>query len=66
MVLRGLDAQGDVVTEETYFSIGGGFVLTAAELAAGKATDPGPPVPYPFETRPRCCAWRATRGGASP
>ncbi|MCA1777247.1 MAG: L-serine ammonia-lyase, partial [Loktanella sp.] len=32
MVLRGLDPQGDVVTEVTYYSIGGGFVLTAEEL----------------------------------
>ena len=35
MVLRATDAQGDVILEETYYSIGGGFVLTAAELAAG-------------------------------
>jgi L-serine dehydratase len=49
MVLRGTDPQGDVIVEETYYSIGGGFVLTAEELAAGKATDSGPPVPFPFE-----------------
>ena len=49
LILRGTDPQGDVVVEETYFSVGGGFVLTAAELARGKATDSGPPVPYPFE-----------------
>src|SRR5690606_30181383 len=30
-------------------SIGGGFVLTAAELAEGRDTDTGPPVPYPFD-----------------
>ncbi len=50
LILRGLDAQGDVVTQITYYSIGGGFVLTEAELAAGKDTDDGPPVPYPFQT----------------
>ncbi|WP_342076251.1 L-serine ammonia-lyase [Yoonia sp. SS1-5] len=50
LVLRGVDAQGDVITEITYYSVGGGFVLTAAELAAGKDTDNGPPVPYPFQT----------------
>jgi L-serine dehydratase len=49
MILRGTDAQGDVIVEETYYSIGGGFVLTAEELAAGKASDSGPPVPFPFE-----------------
>ena len=50
MILRALDAQGDVILEETYYSIGGGFVLTAAELAAGAKSASGPSVPYPFET----------------
>ncbi len=35
MILKAPDAQGDVILAETYYSIGGGFVLTAAELAAG-------------------------------
>lgn len=48
LILRGVDSQGDVITQVTYYSIGGGFVLTEAELAAGKDTDTGPPVPYPF------------------
>jgi L-serine dehydratase len=52
MILKATDAQGDVILEETYYSIGGGFVLTAAEQAqAGdaraKARDD---VPWPFET----------------
>ncbi len=51
MVLRATDAQGDVILSETYYSIGGGFVRTAAELAEGReAADDGPPVPYPFRT----------------
>ncbi|EBA05525.1 L-serine ammonia-lyase [Sagittula stellata] len=50
MVLEALDAQGDVILQETYYSVGGGFVLTADELAAGKDTDKGPPVPYPFKS----------------
>ena len=50
LILRGLDPQGDVVTQETYYSIGGGFVVTAAELAAGTGGDTGPPVPFPFRT----------------
>ncbi|MEO0359249.1 MAG: L-serine ammonia-lyase, partial [Pseudomonadota bacterium] len=41
-------AQGDVILQETFYSIGGGFVLTADELAAGPAPDTGPAVPYPF------------------
>ncbi|MEL6838540.1 MAG: L-serine ammonia-lyase [Pseudomonadota bacterium] len=50
LILRGTDAQGDVITQVTYYSIGGGFVLTEAELSAGKDTDAGAPVPFPFHT----------------
>ncbi len=50
LILKGTDAQGDVITQITYYSIGGGFVLTEEELAAGKDTDEGPPVPYPFKS----------------
>ncbi|MEO0891562.1 MAG: L-serine ammonia-lyase [Pseudomonadota bacterium] len=49
MILSATDAQGDVTLQETYYSIGGGFVMTEAELAAGRNTDPGAPVPYPFQ-----------------
>ncbi len=50
MILMATDAQGDVILQETYYSIGGGFVMTEAELTAGKDTDEGAPVPYPFKT----------------
>ncbi|MDJ0820606.1 MAG: L-serine ammonia-lyase [Paracoccaceae bacterium] len=50
MILMAMDAQGDVILQETYYSIGGGFVMTEDELAAGKATDEGAPVPYPFKS----------------
>ncbi|WP_417719849.1 L-serine ammonia-lyase [Salipiger sp.] len=50
MVLMATDAQGDVILREVYYSVGGGFVLTEAELAAGKDTDSGPAVPFPFRT----------------
>jgi L-serine dehydratase len=50
MIFKGLDGQGDTVTQVTYYSIGGGFVLTEAEHAAGGDTDTGPPVPFPFHT----------------
>ncbi|MGI3170673.1 L-serine ammonia-lyase [Pseudooceanicola sp. C21-150M6] len=50
MVIEALDAQGDVILSVTYYSIGGGFVLTAEELEAGKAEDEGAPVPFPFKT----------------
>ncbi len=50
MILMATDAQGDIILQETYYSIGGGFVMTEAELAAGKDTDEGAPVPFPFKT----------------
>ena len=49
MILMATDAQGDVIMRETYYSIGGGFVMTEDELSAGKNTDEGEPVPYPFK-----------------
>lgn len=50
MILRATDGQGDVIFEETYYSIGGGFVLTAAELAQGGAKKPRADIPFAFET----------------
>ncbi|MEM9869951.1 MAG: L-serine ammonia-lyase [Pseudomonadota bacterium] len=50
MILMATDAQGDVTLRQVFYSIGGGFVMTEAELAAGKATDEGAPVPYPFKS----------------
>jgi len=50
MTFMALDAQGDVTLRQIYYSIGGGFVMSAEELAAGKDTDEGAPVPYPFKS----------------
>lgn len=50
MVLMATDRQGDTILQETYYSIGGGFVMTEAELAAGRDTEEGAPVPYPFKS----------------
>jgi len=50
MILSATDPQDDVILQETYYSVGGGFVLTEAELAAGKDTDEGAPVTYPFKS----------------
>ena len=50
MVLMATDAQGDVTLRQGYYSVGGGFVLTEEELAQGKATDEGDPIPYPFKS----------------
>lgn len=62
LILMGTDAQGDILTQVTYYSIGGGFVLTADELAAGKDTDNGPPVPYPFHSADQMLVMAAASG----
>jgi len=52
MILTALDAEGDVLMQETYYSIGGGFVLTAAEQAeaGGAKAKARSDVPYPFQS----------------
>ncbi|QMU57309.1 MAG: L-serine ammonia-lyase [Boseongicola sp.] len=62
LILMATDAQGDVIRQESYFSIGGGFILSEAELAAGKDTDDGPPVPYPFKSAKEMLAMCAANG----
>ena len=64
MILRATDAQGDVILQETYYSIGGGFVLTDAELAAasaGKARARAD-VPYAFESADEMLAMAKASG----
>lgn len=64
MVIKATDAQGDVILSETYYSIGGGFVLTAAEQAeaSGKKSKARADVPYPFETADEMLAMAKTSG----
>ncbi|ETW14000.1 L-serine ammonia-lyase [Roseivivax marinus] len=62
MILMATDAQGDVILQETYYSVGGGFVLTEEELARGKDTDDGPPVPYPFKSAAEMLAMAEASG----
>mgnify|MGYP003851627679 CR=1 FL=1 len=52
MILMATDSQGDVLLQETYFSIGGGFVVTEAEHRGGeKAAEARlKPIPYPFKS----------------
>ncbi|MDO5704232.1 MAG: L-serine ammonia-lyase [Paracoccus sp. (in: a-proteobacteria)] len=53
MILSATDAQGDVIHQQTYYSIGGGFVLTEQELAArgdDTRSDDAPKVPFPFSS----------------
>ena len=57
LILSAYDRDGHTCYRQTYYSVGGGFVLTAAELEQQRsATAPthdgraGPDFPYPFET----------------
>ncbi|GGF24778.1 L-serine ammonia-lyase [Aliidongia dinghuensis] len=51
LVFAALDAHDEPLVTETYYSIGGGFVVTAAEREAPKVPVPedAPQWPYPFE-----------------
>ncbi len=64
LILRATDAQGDVILSETYYSIGGGFVLTADALAAtsDKRARAKAAVPYPFETAAEMLAMAKASG----
>ena len=48
LVLEALDARGDLHLRETYYSVGGGFVLTERELARRDEDDGPIHVPFPF------------------
>ncbi|MEM1344500.1 MAG: L-serine ammonia-lyase [Pseudomonadota bacterium] len=45
------DSEGNLYQHETYYSVGGGFVLSDAELGTpSQPSAAGAPVPYPFAT----------------
>jgi L-serine dehydratase len=50
MIFYGVDSQGDIILQETYFSIGGGFVLTKSELTKQVKSEAETGVPYPFKS----------------
>ena len=62
MILMATDAEGDIILREVYYSIGGGFVMTEAELADGKNTDEGAPIPYPFKSAAEMLEMAKTSG----
>ncbi|MBN2631434.1 MAG: L-serine ammonia-lyase [Rhodobacteraceae bacterium] len=65
LILRATDAQGDVILDETYYSIGGGFVVTSQELAdstAGPKAAHRADVPYPFQTAAEMLAMARASG----
>ena len=62
MILMGTDAQGDVVLQETYYSVGGGFVLDARELFQEKDSESSAGVPYPFKSAEEMLRMAETSG----
>ena len=67
MILTATDKQGDTLLQETYYSVGGGFVLTAAELAADLAGDKTSNTtevvtPYPFKSAAEMLQMAKTSG----
>ncbi len=50
LVFRLLDETGAILLEETYYSVGGGFVMTAAERTDAKFAPSTHLVPHPFKS----------------
>ncbi|MFY8030438.1 MAG: L-serine ammonia-lyase [Devosia sp.] len=62
MQFRLLKGSPDLLSE-VYYSVGGGFVLSEAELAADKSSGPAPvSVPFPFSTAAEMLAMGETAG----
>ena len=62
LILSATDAQGDTILQETFYSIGGGFVVTEAEYAAGSGAAAQAAVPYPFDSAAAMLAMAADSG----
>ena len=50
MRFRSLDASGTVLFAQVYYSVGGGFILSAEELASADGGAKKRDVPYPFSS----------------
>lgn len=62
MIFSLLTQGGYSVFTETYFSVGGGFVLTADEMARDSSVVPADDVPYPFANAEEMLAQGAAAG----
>ena len=56
------DADGTLLLRRVYYSIGGGFVVSEAELERGPATAEGLEVPYPFDNAAQMLEMAASSG----
>tara|TARA_R110002020_G_scaffold309301_1_gene525173 strand:+ start:328284 stop:329660 length:1377 start_codon:yes stop_codon:yes gene_type:complete len=67
MKLSAYGANGDVLVEETYYSVGGGFIATAKQLSTPPEDDivkAGNQVPYPFASAAELLGICADKGMA--
>ena len=62
MVLQAFDAAGNLHLQETYYSIGGGFVVTAHDLAHPPADGTAVALPHRFRTAAELLAITAATG----
>ncbi|MBU2958085.1 L-serine ammonia-lyase [Paracoccus sp. 1_MG-2023] len=65
MTIAATDAQGDVIFHKVYYSIGGGFVMTAEELERRgdqDRSDAANAVPFPFATAGQMLEMAASSG----
>jgi L-serine dehydratase len=44
------DASGEKLADEVYYSVGGGFIVSAAEFASGSGNSADRVIPYPFRS----------------
>ncbi len=61
MVMEAYDANGDLAAREIYYSTGGGFVKTSAEMEYPQAEEEGG-LPYPFESAAELLSLSKTSG----
>ncbi len=62
LTFRVLDENGEIVCEETFFSIGGGFVVTVEEFRRQEGQSTERPVEFPFGTASQLLEFTSSSG----
>lgn len=50
MTLKAYDTQANLIFENTYYSVGGGFIVDESQTQQGQVVDDSTEIPYPFRT----------------